>query len=214
MSMIGHLRAVTPAELARLQEHPASIREFLKSPKKDLNAVKAKNALLRAQRVAMEAQAAAKSGGLSPEEKAQLRDQIIQAIESSGAFPALQGLSERGLTLEKSWHTLHYLLTGSSREAKTTLGMTIRGREFGPDVGYGPARYLDPADVAKVAQALAKVSNDDLARRFDLQAMIAARVYACGDESELKLAQRYFAMVVRYYTEAAARGDAMILFID
>lgn len=95
------------------------------------------------------------------------------------------------------------------------LGKTILGgKEIGPDVGYGPARYLDASEVREVAKALKKVSEKDLARHFNLKAMMAAKVYACRDEDELKLAQQYFSTVVSYCAEASERGDAMLLYLD
>ncbi len=79
---------------------------------------------------------------------------------------------------------------------------------------YGPARYLEPNEVKEVAKSLRTVSKKDLASRFDLKAMKAARVYACRDEGELQLAQDYFTQVCNYYDEAATRGDAMLLYLD
>lgn len=93
---------------------------------------------------------------------------------------------------------------------KTILG----GKEIGADVGYGPARYLEPSEVQEIAKTLKNVSEKELARRFDLKAMIAANVYACRDEGELALAQHYFTHIVAYYTDAAERGDAMLLYLD
>jgi hypothetical protein len=90
----------------------------------------------------------------------------------------------------------------------------LGGTPIGGDVGYGPARFLDPGQVREVASALAALSKEGLARRFDLRAMSAAKVYACDDESELELAQHYFEHLVRYYADAAARGNAVLLYID
>jgi hypothetical protein len=44
--------------------------------------------------------------------------------------------------------------------------------------------------------------------------MVAAKIYACGDKEELELAQHYFEHLVKYYAEAANRGDAMLLYIE
>lgn len=117
--------------------------------------------------------------------------------------------------MEKSWHSVHYLLTGTAQETDSVLGKTILGgKEIGADVGYGPARYLEPSEVQEIAKTLKNVSEKELARRFDLKAMIAANVYACRDEGELALAQHYFTHIVAYYTDAAERGDAMLLYLD
>jgi hypothetical protein len=60
--------------------------------------------------------------------------------------------------------------------------------------------------------ALNAISKDDLRKRFDLKAMMAARIYPVRDQSELRLAEENFALVSRYYAEAAAAGNAMRLW--
>ena len=212
MSMIGHLRAVTTDELRKLQQDPDSIKAFLHGSQ-NANGGDAKAALLRVQEIAKQAKAAGKT--IDPKENEKVRDQILKELESAMAKRPSAGPKAEGLGLEKSWHSIHYLLTGSARETNSTLGKTILGgKELGPDIGYGSARFLEPPEVKEVATALKKVSKDELAKRFDLQAMVAANVYACHDESELKLAQHYFAQVVRYYSGAARRGHAMLLYLD
>ncbi len=131
----------------------------------------------------------------------------------SGA-PAASGTAPQGLELEKSWHTLHYLLAGTVYEPGPAPGDAILGgREIGPDLGYGPARYLSPDQVRATAAALAQLTPAELARRFDLKTMREADIYCCEDESELALAQDYFVELADYYQKAAARGDAMLLAI-
>jgi hypothetical protein len=209
VSMIGHLRAITPTELKNLQAKPNTTREFLHG-RMIANAGKTNDALLRIQQMAMEAIAAGKS-----KHDEQLREQILRELESAGVQLPTDGPNEDGLSLEKSWHSLHYLLTGTAWDTSSVLGKTILGgKEIGPDIGYGPARYLESSEVAEVAEALKTVSDKDLERRFDLKAMIAAKVYACSGEEELELAKHYFNQVVTYYVEAAAKGDAMLLYLD
>ncbi len=212
MSMIGHLRAVTADELRKLKQDPDSLKAFLHG-NQNANGDDAKAALLRVQEIAKQAKAAGKT--IDPKENEKVRDQILKELKSAMAKRPSAGLKAEGLGLEKSWHSLHYLLTGSAGETNSTLRKTILGgKELGPDIGYGPARFLEPPEVKEIAVALKKVSEVELATRFDLPAMVAANVYACRDESELKLAQHYFTQVVRYYSEAAHRGHAMLLYLD
>jgi Domain of unknown function (DUF1877) len=183
VSMIGHLRAVTPTQLRTLRKNPSSVKELLHG-KQNTNAGDVKTALLRIEEMAMQRvlkmakQTTHTAGDSKNNEK--LRDQIIAQLESAGV--TADSDSEEGLTLEKSWHCLHYLLTGTAWETDTVLGKAILGgAEIGPDMGYGPARYLEPNEVEKVAKALKTVSKKDLASRFNLEAMKAAKVYACRD---------------------------------
>lgn len=212
MSMIGHLRAVTPTQLSSLQKNPSSVKELLHG-KLIANSDNVETALLRIEELAMQrVLKMAKQNKVAgdSEDNEKLREEIIAKLESAGVTADSAG--EEGLTLEKSWHCLHYLLTGTAWETDTVLGKAILGgAEIGPDMGYGPARYLQPNEVKKVAIALNKVSKEDLTSRFNLEAMKAAKIYACRDERELPLAQGYFTQVCNYYDEAAARGDAMLL---
>jgi hypothetical protein len=213
--MIGHLRAVTPTQLSSLQKNPSSVKELLHG-KIIANSGNVKTALLRIEELAMQrvlkmAKQTKVAGDSKDNEK--LREQIITELESAGVTADSGG--EEGLTLEKSWHCLHYLLTGTAWETDTVLGKAILGgAEIGPDMGYGPARYLEPNEVKNVAKALNTVSKEDLTSRFNLEAMKAANIYACRDEGELSLAQDYFKQVCNYYDEAATRGDAMLLYLD
>jgi uncharacterized protein DUF1877 len=206
VSMIGHLRAVTTTELKELQKDPGSVKEFLHG-RLIANSGKAKDALLRIHEMAMKAKAA--------KNNKELREQILRELESTGVQVPAAGPNEDGLSLEKSWHSLHYLLTGTAGKSDSVLGKTILGgKEIGPDIGYGPARYLEPSEVKEIAKVLKNVSKKDLAVRFDLRAMQAAKIYACRDADELELAQDYFAQMTDYYGEAAKRGDAMLLYLD
>ena len=207
MGMIGHLRAITAEQLRTLQDEPDSIEDFLQGDAPP-DTAKLMAALQRAQEIGLRAMG-------NPAEKEKARLEIIRELTAAGAKLPKDGPDEEGLRLEKSWHSLHYLLTGSAQEVDSPLGNAILGgKEIGPDLGYGPARFLDAKQVQQVSSALNKLSSDDLARRFDLKAMMAAKVYACADEEELELAQHYFEHVVKYYAEAAKRGDAMLLYID
>ncbi|NUR82053.1 MAG: DUF1877 family protein [Terrabacter sp.] len=52
------------------------------------------------------------------------------------------------LDLDKSWHGIHFLLTGtdwSAGDAGAAGGAILGGRPVGEDDGYGPARLLEPA---------------------------------------------------------------------
>jgi hypothetical protein len=59
------------------------------------------------------------------------------------------------LDLDKSWHAIHYLLTGTAWEIDDGAGAAILGgEEIGEDGGYGPARLLGAEKVRAVAAAL------------------------------------------------------------
>jgi hypothetical protein len=137
-------------------------------------------------------------------------------IKAALGAPYQDGPSEDGLRLEKSWHLLHYPLTGKTEEAPPPLGNAILGgEEIGENRDYGRVRGLTPVQVREVATALATISEDDLLQGADLDRMTAAKViYPCRDPSEVELAQHYNEQMVRYYADPAANGNAMLLYLD
>jgi hypothetical protein len=212
MSMIGHVRIITPEQLREFRANPGTVRAFVHG-KQLANAPMIAGALDRVQKMVMRAR---DQGETTDAEKSKrLREQILRELASAGVQIPADGPSEEGLSLEKSWHSLHYLLTGSSEPVDSDLGKAILGgKEIGGDVGYGPARFLDAMEVREVAASLSKLSADQLASCFDLKKMMAAHIYACRDEEELELALHYFAQLKDYYAEAAEQGCPMLLYID
>jgi hypothetical protein len=81
--------------------------------------------------------------------------------------------------LDKAWHGLHYLLTGTAWAGDPPLNfLAAGGREVGDlEVGYGPARVFTAAETRAVRDALERVTADDLRGRFDADAMTAAEIY-------------------------------------
>lgn len=232
--MIGHVRQITPAQLAEFRKNPNAIGRFLHSGLGEGPMVNIQDVNAIIEKIAAEAQ---QTGAFTdPVKREALRIKMMRTLQDAGAKipeeilktlppgnrPAKSvpdaepaALHEEGLSLDKSWHALHYLLTGRAGEAPPPLGDAILGgTELGEDVGYGPARFLTPEEVRSTSAALSKVSAADLAQRFDLPRIIAAEIYACGDEGDLGLAQEYFSELVRYYADAASRGNAMLLYLD
>ena len=92
--------------------------------------------------------------------------------------------------LDKAWHAIHFLLTGSDWEGEFPLAFLLAGgvplKDL--DVGYGPPRILSPGQVAEVDDTIGAISADELCGRFDANAMAEADIYpeiwACDDRQE------------------------------
>ena len=69
--------------------------------------------------------------------------------------------------LDKAWHGIHYLLTGTAWEGDAPLDTLLVGGTEVPDPdeewGCGPPRRVSAADTARFAQALAATPDDELA---------------------------------------------------
>jgi len=78
------------------------------------------------------------------------------------------GEPENSIDVDKSWHGIHFVLTGRSDGGEGPLAMAVLGGdEVGDDVGYGPARFLAPGQVKEVAAALETLTIDDFKARFN-----------------------------------------------
>jgi hypothetical protein len=125
---------------------------------------------------------------------------------------------DREIDLDKSWHAIHFLLTGDAWEGDPPLrDAVLGGTELGEDLGYGPARYLTPTEVRVVSQALNGISADDLRSRATLQDLAAGDIYAFapeqGEDSWEYITGNY-ERLVSFFAEASAAGDAMLLYMS
>jgi hypothetical protein len=128
------------------------------------------------------------------------------------------GTHSGALSLEKSWHGLHYLLTGTAEEGKEPLGFLVAGgEEIGEDLGYGPARMLDAQKVKELNRALALISDAELDRRFDLEALADNQVYPfIWDESREDLLQEYlgyFHQLKQYVDQTGRQNNGLLVLL-
>lgn len=220
MSMSGYLRRISSADALALERKPASIRRLLRGGydmqamirdqlrgKTSRKRAAMENAYALARQISDERKRSA--GGTGPITLEAIQE-VLKPLRDAGAF----GEDPDVLELDKSWHTLHYLITGSAEPTDSALGRAILGgKEIGPDLGYGPARLLTAPEVQETARALSQVSPADLTQRFDLTKMSAAGIHACHDDGELALALEYFERLKPFYAESAVRGSAMLSYI-
>ncbi len=122
------------------------------------------------------------------------------------------------IDVDKAWHGIHYLLTGKVDEGAEPLSWAVLGgEEIGEEIGYGPARFLEPEQVHSIAAWL----PDDIVfkSRFDPQAMEKAKIYPeviwvrDGDDALDYLVENYRELVA-FYRSAAERGDGAILWLS
>jgi hypothetical protein len=145
----------------------------------------------------------------------QIRDEVL-----AWAAKRKTEVGDTEVYLDKSWHGIHYLLTGSVESNGTLASKVIMGGgDIGPDRGYGPAQLLEPADVKAIAQLLEQTTPDMLAKRFKPKEMTRADIYPGeiwardGDEA-LSYVLDYYKKLVAFYKLAAERGQAVILVIS
>ena len=82
------------------------------------------------------------------------------------------------IDLDKEWHGLHFLLTGSPDPTDDPLSIILGEYEsVGEDEGYGPP-FIIPAHALKsFAQAVAELDEASLKERYNTDEMVAQKVY-------------------------------------
>ncbi len=111
-----------------------------------------------------------------------------------GVIDGAYNAPEQGFVdLDKAWHCLHYLLSGSAQAGEGPLSFLLAGGAPVGDEdlgGAGPARVFRPAEVSAIAAALAEVTEPQLLARFDAKKLEALGVYP-GRWAELNLRSDY-----------------------
>ena len=81
--------------------------------------------------------------------------------------------------LDKAWHGIHYLLTGTAWAGSPPLNFLLDGgRTAGEiEVGYGPVRLHFSSETKQIQQALSALTDDELRSRFQPNEMMKLEIY-------------------------------------
>jgi hypothetical protein len=125
------------------------------------------------------------------------------------------------ISLDKSWHGLHFLLTGAADGGREPACFLLSGGEHLGDDDDVLARLLDAEQVQSFADHLASLSSEELARRFDPERMTQLRIYPDviwkrpEEEDEPRgFLFGAFGELREFVAAAAARGDAVVVCIS
>jgi hypothetical protein len=123
--------------------------------------------------------------------------------------------------LDKAWHGIHYLLTGTAWEGDPPLNfLVIGGREVGDDeVGQGPARTYTAAESREIAGALAALSDAELRSRFAPDAMMRLEIYPeiwdrdPAEDDTLGYLMEYLGLLRTAVATVVERGHGLLVTI-
>lgn len=123
------------------------------------------------------------------------------------------------LDLDKSWHGIHFLLTGTASEAPGPAGFLFSGgTEIGGDgYGLGPPRGFNAQQTSELADAILRATPDVLAARYDPVKMDADEVYPeiwVRDGREgLDYLLTYYDELREFIAVAAQERAALLVFL-
>ena len=130
-------------------------------------------------------------------------------------------ISDEGISadLDKAWHAIHYLLTGTAWEGQGPEAFLLAGgKTIGEvDVGYGPARGFSARDTREIAAALDQLPHEFLATRFDGATLDAAEIYpeiwARDGNEGLAYITEYYDSLRSFVATAVRKKMGMLVFI-
>ena len=130
------------------------------------------------------------------------------------------------MDIDKAWGGILYLLTGkafasgSPEDEVDSLNRIFFSAQFfdeDMDVGYGPAHYLTPEQVAGIHRKIASLTEADLKARYDTEAMNEEEeLYPSLDwnEEDFEYLYFHFQALQSFCATAASRGEAIVTFLS
>jgi hypothetical protein len=198
MSMIGNLVRIQNETLLKLRQSPESITAFLYPGRPMVQPA-------------------------SPGFFSRLFGKKPPPPEPPKTITPLPPLAETDLMdLDKAWHALHFLFTGSDWEGDFPQGFLVScGQEIGDvDVGYGPARSFSPDEVEKISKFLDSQNESDLRKRLDPKKMAELEIYPSiwSDKTNLDEEWEYFGdgfqRMKEFVKETAAKRMALLIYLN
>lgn len=130
------------------------------------------------------------------------------------------------MDIDKAWGGILYLLTGkafasgSPEDEVDSLNRIFFSAQFfdeDMDVGYGPAHYLTPEQVAGIHRKIASLTEADLKAHYDPKAMSEEEeLYPSldWDDEDFEYLYSHFQALQSFFATAASRGEAIVTFLS
>lgn len=119
------------------------------------------------------------------------------------------------IDVDKAWHAIHFLLTGSAEDDGTVASLAVLGgTEIGEDLEYGPVRFLTSAEVQAVAEEIEQLNPEELTQRYRPDVMDEIAIYPQiwtrdGDEG-LDYIREWYQEMRKFYLDARDREAAVL----
>ena len=150
-------------------------------------------------------------------------DDMVRKLKEgdSGEF-MFRGEHENDLVcIDKSWHAIHYTLTGEVWEVPedNILAQLILGGEpvNEEDMGYGPARLLPKEVVSQLAEAMNGLDEAAFREKFIMKDIAKNEVYPIMENEDEELFFNYvwenFDALKEFFDETAKKGLHVITFL-
>ena len=121
--------------------------------------------------------------------------------------------------IDKAWHAIHFTLNGSEWDGEIPLfNVVMGGTPIGEeDVGYGPARGLNPEQVTQTYLALKEIDAQAFKSKYSSEALTKNDIYPqiwSEDEEALEYVLFYYSEVVSIFENASQNKKGLIIFMN
>lgn len=123
--------------------------------------------------------------------------------------------------LDKAWHGLHYLFTGSDWEGKPPAAFLVNwGTAIGNvDLGYGPARSFTTEETVQIHEFLQRTDVATLRSRFDAATMMELDIYPtiwdrdAAEDDTLGYVLEFYEPLRKYVSSAVTRNFGLVVHL-
>jgi hypothetical protein len=194
MGMTCDLRRVSEAEIGRLLANPEEVITFLLGPAEE---------------------PPAPGGGVLGFLKRLSPIKIETTVP-----PDPDELRDDEIDIDKAWHGLHFLFTGTAWEGELPASFLLRGgEELGGDeeIGQGPPLAYRPEKVREIAAFLNGLSKSELEQRFDPAKMTKLEIYPetiwTRDKNSSEYLLASFDSLKDFVNTAMRNGEGLIVYL-
>jgi len=121
---------------------------------------------------------------------------------------------DEGLWLGKTWHLLHFLITGDPESKRYPLAYAVMAghslHESWPEL-----TYVAQEEVRDIADALVGLSEEDLRSNAVSERILTAEIYRHSgrvDEDDFEYTLDLFCRLRAYYQDASRNGNSMLRY--
>jgi hypothetical protein len=144
------------------------------------------------------------------------RGQLARFLADPESLRAYRNTHGSDTNIDKAHEGIACLLRRASSDAdRPVVAQAIfGGADTAVEGAYGPVRYLTPAEVAGIAEALSRISADDLRAAYSAEALTAADSdgwWLWEDPAQgLGYLLPYYEELAAFYQAAAREGKAVL----
>lgn len=147
---------------------------------------------------------------------------LVKKFISSNEGAYIWDDSEDHLNIDNQWDVINFILTSDvvltndAQKYEPFLSSVIFGGiDIGVDLGYGPARYLEPSEVEQVSSALSLFTEENFKSNFYSPKISKQDLYGFSEQSEEEFEYFLdgFKKICLFYKSCVAKGNAMLIYL-